>query len=318
MKYSGAVSLVGLLMLFFLGTPACQSSDKSCGETAQYPDSVKVFPYPDIPATLVDTESRESYLIHHYWDRYDFSDTLLLKTPEVTEQGIVNFLALLSSVSVSEVNCREGMATYCQEMLRYPHAYQIHSGILERYLYSSLSPMYNEKLYALYLECLLKAMPPDEPTRSAMEYTLRLIRRNAVGTSASDFPYRTPEGKQRSLYSTKGYGKYLLLFFYDPDCDTCHQLMDVMREDTQLDSYLKSHLVTILAVNTQALDSRWEEARSRMPDGWMHGCDNLKIIQEGLYDLKAMPTYYLLDKHHRVLLKDPSYPSLMEWLSQHP
>ena len=36
------------------------------------------FPFPQIPAVLTSPEERRSYLLAHYWDEYDFADTVLL------------------------------------------------------------------------------------------------------------------------------------------------------------------------------------------------------------------------------------------------
>ena len=54
------------------------------------------FPYPAIPDTLRSVEQRAGYLSEHYWDNYNFADTLLLKSKEMTEQGFVNFIDILN------------------------------------------------------------------------------------------------------------------------------------------------------------------------------------------------------------------------------
>ena len=55
------------------------------------------FPFPQIPAVLTSPEERRSYLLAHYWDEYDFADTVLLHKAEVTEQGLVNYIDLVVS-----------------------------------------------------------------------------------------------------------------------------------------------------------------------------------------------------------------------------
>ena len=57
------------------------------------------FPYPALPDTLRSVEQRAGYLSEHYWDNYNFADTLMLKSEEVTEQGFVNFIDILGRFS---------------------------------------------------------------------------------------------------------------------------------------------------------------------------------------------------------------------------
>ena len=51
-----------------------------------------------------------------------------------------------------------------------------------------------------------------------------------------------------------------------------------------------------------------------MPKEWIVGTDQEQIKTEALYDLKAMPVLYLLDKDMNVLLKDASYPIIQNYL----
>lgn len=54
---------------------------------------------------------------------------------------------------------------------------------------------------------------------------------------------------------------------------------------------------------------------SDMPDNWVNAYDEkLQISNEELYDLKAMPTLYLLDKEKKVLLKDAELKDIVLFL----
>ena len=46
------------------------------------------FVLPQLPETLVDPEERRAFLITHYWDRFDFSDSTLTRKPAITEQAL--------------------------------------------------------------------------------------------------------------------------------------------------------------------------------------------------------------------------------------
>ncbi len=54
------------------------------------------FPYPALPDTLRSVEQRAAYLSEHYWDNFNFADTLELANKEMAEQGFVNFIDILA------------------------------------------------------------------------------------------------------------------------------------------------------------------------------------------------------------------------------
>ena len=60
------------------------------------------FPFPEIPATLTEPEARKAFLLTHYWDQFSFADTTLVNNRDVTEQGFVNFIALLADGTTPE------------------------------------------------------------------------------------------------------------------------------------------------------------------------------------------------------------------------
>ena len=56
--------------------------------------------------------------------------------------------------------------------------------------------------------------------------------------------------------------------------------------------------------------------RDVIPSGWINGYDKeLTVLDRELYDLKAMPTLYLLDKDKKVLLKDAPVEQVEQYLA---
>ena len=52
-----------------------------------------------------------------------------------------------------------------------------------------------------------------------------------------------------------------------------------------------------------------------VPPGWIEGRDEgEQLTREEVYDLKAMPTLYLLDAQKRVVLKDTTPERIEEYL----
>ena len=71
----------------------------------------------------------------------------------------------------------------------------------------------------------------------------------------------------------------------------------------------------ILAVYPDEDKEEWERHLPDFPKEWINGYDKKLVIKEkNLYDLKAIPTLYLLDKDKKVLLKDATVAQIDQYL----
>lgn len=272
------------------------------------------FPFPEIPAMLTQPEERKAYLLEHYWDRFNFGDTTLVNNREVTEQGFVNQISLLADGATPEKVIRESLKNWCSQFMPEAQARQVMMQLADDYLYNPNSPFYNEGLYGVYLETMLEVLPEEDARRSSFDFKLRLLRRNKVGDKATDFSYYLPDGQKKSLVATSTRGNRLLLVFYDPECESCHEILREMTADASLAEAVKAGRVTVLAVYTEGNQEAWRKGLADMPEGWIIGTDRQKVQEEALYDLKAMPSLYLLDGQKRVLLKDAPLGQIREVL----
>lgn len=270
----------------------------------------KVFPFPDIPEVLTSPEERKAYLLTYYWERFDFADTTLVNNRDVTEQGFVNFIALLADGTTSEKLTRESLENWCAGFVGKEHARRVLTKTTDDYLYNPNSPFYNETLYGLYLETLLGKLPKTDARRSTYSFRLELVRRNNIGNRATDFTYYLPDGTKHTLAATPVKNDRLLLVFYDPECESCHEVLRQMAADRALAEAVRAGKLSVLAVYTEGNDAAWRKALPDMPEGWTVGADRDAVKQGALYDLKAMPSLYLLDGRKTVLLKDAAYEKI--------
>ena len=274
------------------------------------------FPFPEIPAALTEPEARKAWLLTHYWDQFSFADTTLVNNRDVTEQGFVNFIALLADGTTPEELTRESLANWCAGFVGKEHARQVLTQTADDYLFNPNSPFYNEGLYGMYLEALLGKLPQTDAMRSAYRFKLELVRRNDVGDKATDFTYYLPDGTRRTLATTSVKNDRLLLLFYDPECESCHEVLLQMAADTALAEAVRTGKLSVLAVYTEGNDAAWRKALPDMPEGWMVGTDREVVKTGALYDLKAMPSLYLLDGKKTVLLKDAAYEKIRAALQE--
>lgn len=273
------------------------------------------FPFPIIPEILTAPEDRKAYLLTHYWEQFDFADTVLINNRDVTEQGFVNFIALLADGTTPEKLTKESLGNWCNRFLTSTHARKVLTNIADNYLYNPNSPFYNERLYGLYLQTLLDKLPNEDALRSSYNFRLQLVKRNNPGNTATDFTYYLADGQKKSLQSTPIKGDYLLLLFYDPECDSCHKALLEMTADKQLAKAIRAGKLSVLAIYTEGNEEVWRKALPDLPQSWMTGTDREAVKLGALYDLKAMPSLYLLDQKKQVILKDAAYEAIRQILN---
>lgn len=211
---------------------------------------------------------------------------------------------------------RESLENWCAGFVGKEHARRVLTQTADSYLFNPNSPFYNEALYGLYLETLLGKLPKTDARRSTYSFRLELVRRNNVGNRATDFTYYLPDGTKHTLIATPVKNDRLLLVFYDPECESCHEVLLQMAADTALAEAVRTGKLSVLAVYTEGNDAAWRKALPDMPEGWMVGTDREVVKTGALYDLKAMPSLYLLDGKKTVLLKDAAYEKIRAALQE--
>ena len=315
-------AIINILLLSLLAASCSGGKQQGKAEAEQQPTEATktvpaAFPFPDVPTVLVTPEERRGYLLSHYWDRFPFADTAMVNNREVAEQGLADYLSLLSDETVGEALAVESMDRFCTGLEAHTQARTVFMERVEHYLYHPESPFYHEGLYRLYLERMLKSNHLDEARKSTLRFGLRLVNRNRVGEQAESFTYFLPDGSRRTLSGTPIRGDRLLLVFYDPECHNCHAVLEGMMKDNLLKEQVAAGKVTVLAIYTEGDEEAWKRALPEMPGDWTIGTDRRAIQEHALYDLKAMPTLYLLNQKREVVLKDAPYDRIRQWLARH-
>ena len=268
------------------------------------------FPYPAIPDTLRSVEQRAGYLSEHYWDNYNFADTLLLKSKEVTEQGFVNFIDILNRFNLDYASkgvahkdiaqkditqkdiaqkdiarkdiTQKGIACFTRKAFSNAAAKERFENLIEHYFEDQLSPVRNDRVYLIFLEEMKNSPCFDETEKERIAFKIKTTNKNLPGDIAINFKFKDENGKEHQLSDYKD--QKIILYFYDPDCENCHEVSAWLKQQT-IPADIKV----------------------------------LKMIADNhisyIYSLKNMPTIFLLDKENKVILKDCTAQELIENIS---
>ncbi|WP_026327077.1 DUF5106 domain-containing protein [Proteiniphilum acetatigenes] len=275
------------------------------------------FILPRIPEIMKDPEERAKYLVMHYWDRFDFADRNLIQRPEITEQAFVDYINILGYVPKENVDVS---VVYTLQKAEIDTMMYVHfTELFEKYLYDPNSPFRNEEYYLPVLQEVVSSPLLTEERRSRYGFQQEMSRQNRVGESANDFTYTVSAGQSFRLYDLKS--EYTLLMFTNPGCSTCAAVTERLRESKELKDALALNsptrtMLTILALSPDSDPEEWKAPLSEIPAQWVYAYDKSgEITKKRLYDIKAFPTLYLLNKDKKVILKDTSIEAIESFFS---
>lgn len=248
-------------------------------------------------------------IIVNFWNNFDFSDPKKVSQPEIGEQALVDFINLFPQASTNGI-IATGIDSLISKSSNNKEVQLYFERLLNRYLYDANSPFYNEPYFVLALEKLISSPHVGESNKIRYKTLLQIANRNKVGDIATDFTFFS--GKTQTLHSLSA--NYLVIFFYVPKCPSCEENLRILKENADLSAILNEKALT-LAMYADGNENIWKEYADNIPKEWINGIDlDQQILKKGLYDLKASPTIYLLDKDKRVLLKDIDLYNLLDYL----
>ena len=267
------------------------------------------FPLPEIPATIKGNRERAIYLSKYYWEAFDFKDTSLISKPAITEQAFVDYIHILNYIPFNHAKRSLKILFYLAQDS--PDMYAHFASLFQKYYYDAESPFRNEELYIPALDIVLKSnilLPSDQ---EKYDFQREMIHKNRVGTKAADFVYTLPNGDWKRMHAFKS--NYTILFFTNPDSITCCDVIDEINESEILKKVFSHNsfsrnMLTVLSIYPNNNLDMWRNSLPSMPQkNCVHAYDKGQvIINKRVYDIKAIPTIYLLDKNKRIILKDTS------------
>ena len=288
-----------------------QESDTGKPPAQHAPDTREArFPIPVIPDFITGKEERVAYALEHYWQAYDFNDTTQANRDR-GEQGFSNFLLLLQHAD--SATAARSVRRYLEKGFAQPSLRALHNGMIRHYLDNPNSPLRNDVLYVHFLRAQLNLYGPDEVAeRERCAFLLRMVSLNQPGTIAADFRFTDRNGKKGRLHAIKS--PLTLLLFNDPDCENCQKEMPRLIASP----LLQSPGLAVVAVYPDSDTEIWKNAQSRMPATWTDAYSpDGEVVSRTIYYLPAMPSLYLLDADKRILLKDATPESVLQYIANH-
>ena len=252
------------------------------------------------PPMQATEEQQAAYMRDHYWDKFDFADTLWTTKADTTEMlrayatYVANFVGPLDQEPIRKLMAK---ASASKKMFDY------FVMLSDKVLHDPNSPYRSDELYIPVLEAQLASPHYDKYEKMAPEYDLRIVSQNRIGQPANDFRYTTKSGRESNLYSLKS--DFVVLYINNPGCAMCREITEALKQSALISELQGRGLLKILAIYPDENLDEWHKHIADMPSNWINGYDRgCHIERENLYNVSAIPALYLLDKQKRVLVKD--------------
>jgi hypothetical protein len=95
------------------------------------------------------------------------------------------------------------------------------------------------------------------------------------------------------------------LYFNNPECPACREMKTSLMNSSVISDKIKSGSLEVLSIYTDKDEKLWLDHLKDYPSSWIQGRDDDEFLYRNkIYDLRAIPTIYLLDASKKVLLKD--------------
>lgn len=303
-----------LFLLSLFALPSCGSrSKRPLAVPARDNTQRSAVFLPAVPPDSLVGDARRTWLADHYWDRLDFADSLFFvgaDSARMLEAFAAYAGSVLDPADPSPVRRLIERAACTRTSLEY------FAWMASEVLYDPNSPLRNDELYIPVLETLVASPLLDRWEKLAPEHDLRVVRRNRVGQRANDICYTVASGRTANLYSLRS--DWVLLYINNPDCPGCREVTEALVQSPMIAELVERGSLTVLSIYPDEDLATWRRHLDGFPASWINAYDRgAKMAAEETYDLRAIPSLYLLDCRKRVVAKDVTDVGRIEWLLDH-
>lgn len=296
-----------LVVAAFCGATACRQQagggDKSKDTATEQGAMVKPVRkfIPALPPSTLNPEEHRAYMVDHYWDKFDFSDTLFIA--EVDTSHMATAFAIYAAGYVPDSLAHSAMSRLMQRASTSRKMFDYFMMLSDMVLHDPNSPLRNDEKYIPVLEQAVKSPYYDEYERMPYEFDLKVAMQNRVGHKANDFVYTLATERSARMHSIKA--DYLLIFISNPGCPMCREIREQLMASPMLNELSERGKFKVLVIYPDSDLVAWREHLNDYPASWINAYDKGGVItRDRLYDLKAIPALYLLDSEKMVMAKD--------------
>lgn len=272
---------------------------------------------PEVPETPkdekgnpIDPQFPYKYFKAHFWDKFDFSDERLVRTPLF--QNKINFyienltvkhpdsINVSADFIIDKAKANKNLFRYALSQIAYTYETSKIMGMDAVFVH--LAQKYYLKGDAFWM---------DSTNMAKMNERVAKLKYNLLGLTAPELKMPDLNNNPFSLHAVKS--DFTLLVFWDYNCGHCKKEMP---ELIKLNDHLKEKGLTTIGICTRVEIDEIKKFAEEYHLPWLNVYDpyNRTRFRE-MYDIYSTPTLYLLDKDKKIIAKRISPQQIEELIN---
>lgn len=269
---------------------------------------------PDVPEAPVvngvkDSTFQYRYFKAHFFDKVDFSNPWLLRTP-VFESKIKFYLEKLT-YQIPDSLCQScfyicDKAKANKDMYKYCVVYC--TSEYESSKIMGMDAVFNCMVEKYYITNQTPWV--DSVTMYKITDKAKKLKPLLIGKVAPNLIMKDTSDIFQNMYNIKA--RFTILCFWDPDCSHCKKEVPVLYEEYQK---LKNKDVKVMAICTETERKKWTDFIIKNKLDWYNVADiELHNNFRSIYDITSTPVVYCLDRNKKILAKRLPVEKLSEFI----
>lgn len=206
-----------------------------------------------IKKCVISDETQETHITvsnetESFWDKVDINRMFI--DDEYASEQFVRFVTLLND-NISDSIKENSIDSFVVKIISDEKLSGKMIDMVDLCLYNPNSSYYNEKLYLMFLDGMIGCKYLDNARISTMKYKKNIINMNNVGSLANSFYFYDRNGIKHNFKDFVCHSKYLLLLFFDSECDSCSYLIDTLKNSNVINSAIENEELTVIAIYTE-------------------------------------------------------------------
>lgn len=237
----------------------------------------------------------------HYFDHLDFKNIQLLNSNFLVEASFDYVYTYVDKDNI-EASLKENIDVLANQIGNQNGFKTVMLELLWRQLATS-----NEKVANYLSETYLIEIAKASKNTLLLE-ELELLQQTAIGSKAPDF-----EIANTSLYNLNSAENYVVVF-WSSTCGHCLTEMPI------LDAYIKGqrkNTIDVIAIGLESEPESWTEKIKEYKNiTHVYGENKWDNIIGNAYNVKATPTFYILDKNKNIIAKPYDVAALIKYFTK--
>lgn len=252
----------------------------------------------DLPEHMVN-----SYIRDNFFCTTNFNDTVLLRTPYLTEK-VLNYISLFKNPALMEEEQEELYIAAVDTIMKKASVNEEVFYILAEYMVNGFESLH---MYGASEHITTQYILGGPCDRDDLPEHLRIkasgIQKLAIGMPAPDFDFTALNGRQLALHQTES--EFTLLIFWSVSCPHCTDMLPKLKMIADEFRKSKPGYFEVLAIAIEKEKEPWESFVREMKLDFIHSSElkGWEAKTPQLYNVNATPTLFLLDKEKNIILK---------------